>query len=272
MREHTREDGRPHPQTRPTTVVPSVLARNTVGSAIVRLGDTKVVAGVTIQVGNPSAMAPDCGEVTLSLHAAALNPSEEANESYLKRIIQSSEIIDLTDLCIIPGKAAWRLCVNVEILNHEGNILDAAFLASVAALANVRLPTYQINPDTDQVQIIASSSEKGNYTKSLPLKNIPIPLCVGVFVDKKKKENGTDEEEESTYLLVDPSFKEEQACHGFIHVVVDSNSGKIYSCQTIGPSINTLEQFAACIHMAIGRAKEMTPLIQACTSSAQTCK
>ena len=262
MREHTREDGRPHPQTRPTTVIPSVLARNTVGSAIVRLGDTKVVAGVTIQVGNPSAMAPDCGEVTLSLHAAALNPSEEANESYLKRIIQSSEIIDLKDLCILPGKAAWRLCVNVEILNHEGNILDAAFLASVAALANVQLPTYQINPDTDQVQII-TSSEKENYTKKLPLKNIPIPLCVGVFVDQTKK----DDENESTYLLVDPSFKEEQACHGFIHVVVDSNSGKIYSCQTIGPSTNTPEQFAACIQMAIGRAKEMTPLIQACTQT-----
>eukprot|EP00560_Eucampia_antarctica_P007003 CAMPEP_0197828722 /NCGR_PEP_ID=MMETSP1437-20131217/5251_1 /TAXON_ID=49252 ORGANISM="Eucampia antarctica, Strain CCMP1452" /NCGR_SAMPLE_ID=MMETSP1437 /ASSEMBLY_ACC=CAM_ASM_001096 /LENGTH=339 /DNA_ID=CAMNT_0043430057 /DNA_START=26 /DNA_END=1045 /DNA_ORIENTATION=- len=311
VKQHTREDGRPLHQSRVTSVVSSVLIRNTVGSAMVRLGDTKVVAGVTVQVGNPCASRPNCGEVSLSLHTSPLcgktfgvrstnnnnnnNSSTiqdvQATESYLNRILQSCDVIDLDDLCIEPAKTAWKLGIHVEVLNHDGNLIDAAFLAAVAALANVQLPSIlptdnndknNNNNNSSQVQIIAvphSSNEQKDKSSFLKLQSIPIPLSIGVFYSNNNN-NDDDDDDETCFLLVDPNSMEEQACHGMVHVVVDSQTQQIYSCQTIGGSSHhngpqnnngnnyySSERLAACIQIAFGRAQEMTPLIQSCNNN-----
>lgn len=298
MRQHTREDGRPLHQARVTSVVSSVLTRNTVGSAMARLGDTKVVAGVTVQIGNPCATRPNCGTITLeSLHTSPLcgknfgvrNNNTNANttnartiqdvqatESYLKRILQSSNIIDLEDLCIEPGISAWKLCIYIEVLNHDGNLIDASLLAALAALANVQLPSVVHNKNTDddddgnnrsnrsatQIQILPHSKDQ----PFLKLHSIPIPLSIGVFYADTNDTTITEKEEETSFLLVDPNAMEEQACHGIIHVVVDSQTEQIYSCQTIGAFHSSPEQLAASIQMALGRAQEMKPLIQSCNN------
>jgi hypothetical protein len=48
--------------------------------------------------------------------------------------------LDLTPLCIIPGKAAWSLYVDALVLNDAGGVLSALSIAALAALAATRLP------------------------------------------------------------------------------------------------------------------------------------
>jgi exosome complex component RRP43 len=44
--------------------------------------------------------------------------------------------VDLTSLCIEPGKSVWTLYVDATCINYDGNAFDAALLAMIAALKN----------------------------------------------------------------------------------------------------------------------------------------
>jgi hypothetical protein len=48
--------------------------------------------------------------------------------------------LDLTPLCIIPGKAAWSLYVDALVLNDAGGVLSALSIAALSALTATRLP------------------------------------------------------------------------------------------------------------------------------------
>ena len=52
----------------------------------------------------------------------------------------SGGVLDLEQLCIVEGKAVWNLKLDVVCLNHDGSCTDAALLAVVGALANLRVP------------------------------------------------------------------------------------------------------------------------------------
>lgn len=58
-----RQDGRSLTGLRPLTLLQGILQRTTAGSALVKIGGTKVVAGVTLQVGQPAEDTPSKGEI-----------------------------------------------------------------------------------------------------------------------------------------------------------------------------------------------------------------
>ena len=47
---------------------------------------------------------------------------------------------DTEALCIVAGEKVWQLRVDVHILDHGGNVIDAAALAAIAALQHFRRP------------------------------------------------------------------------------------------------------------------------------------
>ena len=61
-------------------------------------------------------------------------------QSFIDKVLKSSRATDREGLCIIQGKLAWSLTVEMQLLNDDGNLIDAFFLASVLALKNTRLP------------------------------------------------------------------------------------------------------------------------------------
>ena len=42
------------------------------------------------------------------------------------RAIRAAETIDLTKLCVTPGEKCWTCFVDVHVLDHAGNLIDAA--------------------------------------------------------------------------------------------------------------------------------------------------
>jgi exosome complex component RRP42 len=67
--------------------------------------------------------------------------------SFIEKVIRASRATDAEGLCIIQGKLAWALTVEMQLLNDDGNLMDAFFLAALLALKNTRLPEVSLKKD-----------------------------------------------------------------------------------------------------------------------------
>lgn len=134
-----------------TGVVP-----NAEGSAMVEFGNTKVLGAVKLGVGEPMPDKPGEGNLITGaeLHPMASEafetgpPSPEAIElgRVIDRGIRAANLIDAGHLGINEEKV-WEVFVDVYVLNYDGNLFDAGMLASTAALASARMPTYDAEKD-----------------------------------------------------------------------------------------------------------------------------
>ena len=50
----------------------------------------------------------------------------------------------------------WKLCLDILCLNYEGNIVDAAFIAALAALDDVVIPEVSPSQEGDEEVTIPS--------------------------------------------------------------------------------------------------------------------
>lgn len=179
------------------------------GSARVLLGKTDVLVGTKIQAGEPFPDTPNEGVLTVNAELAPIaSPSFETgppdeNSVELARIvdrgIRESKMIDTEKLCIEPGKKVFVVFVDIYVLNHDGNLIDAAALAAVAALMNTKMPNYEV--EDGEVKI------KPGYTR-LPIKQHPITVTCAKIGDK---------------LVVDPWLEEEQAMDARISMAIDDD-------------------------------------------------
>ena len=192
------------------------------GSALVRLGETQVMAGVKIDVGSPFRDTPDQGVLTVHAEFVPLAsplfepgpPDENAIE--LARVIDRSlrEVgaIDLNSLVIRPGEKVWVVWVDIYVLDHNGNLFDASMLATMAALMNARLPDYE---ELETGEIVVNREKRGE-----PLK---INHTV-VTVTTAKIGN---------YIIVDPDLDEEAVSDVRLVTAFDEQ-GRIVGMQKTG--------------------------------------
>mmetsp|Transcript_14243 Transcript_14243/g.23584 ORF Transcript_14243/g.23584 Transcript_14243/m.23584 type:complete len:272 (-) Transcript_14243:4-819(-) len=235
----TRPDGRLFSMCRPTTMTRGILQLHTVGSSLVRLGNTQVLCGVTLQIGAPSAI-PNQGDVVVT---APLSQEE------LQRIL--TDMIDLSCLGIVEAQAAWRLQVTLQVLQDDGNVWDASFLAAIAALQDTRLPATQRNAKAGTMEIIENNNSNDEGTP-LTFHYTPIPLTVGIYYNA---------ENDKTHLLADPTPQEEHLLQGHMTMVV-SDDDQIVHVQHASKVGLGRDQLAVCAHMAYGRGKEIRTLLK----------
>lgn len=125
---------------------------NAEGSAQIMLGNTKVLVGIKLDVGEPMRDKPEEGSIMTAAELLPLAyhkydsgpPSAEAVElsRVIDRGIRAANVIDVKKLFIEPEKA-WNVFIDVYVLNYSGNLFDAGTLAAVAALLNTRMPKYE---------------------------------------------------------------------------------------------------------------------------------
>jgi exosome complex component RRP42 len=116
------------------------------GSARVFLGKTQVLVGVKVETGEPFPDTPNEGVMTVNAELVPLaspnfepGPPDETSIELARivdRGIRESKTVDNEKLCIEPGKKVFVVFVDVWVLNHDGNLIDASALAAVAALMN----------------------------------------------------------------------------------------------------------------------------------------
>jgi len=143
-----RVDGRGFMDYRGISITPGVIP-HAEGSADVTLGNTRVLAGVKIDIGEPMPDKPNEGTLTTSAELLPLAnadyeegpPSPEAIEfaRVVDRGIRAAEVID-TEALFIEKDKVWNVYVDIYVLNYDGNLFDAGTLSSVTALLTSRMP------------------------------------------------------------------------------------------------------------------------------------
>lgn len=60
---------------------------------------------------------------------------------------KNSRMVDTESLCIVPGEHVWSVRVDIHILNHGGNLIDAVVAATLCALTDYRRPDVSVTED-----------------------------------------------------------------------------------------------------------------------------
>jgi exosome complex component RRP42 len=212
------------------------------GSARVLLGKTEVMVGTKIETGQPFPDTPNEGVLTVNAELVPLasptfepGPPDE-NSIELARIvdrgIRESKAIDLEKLCIEPGKKVFVVFVDVYVLNHDGNLIDASALAALAALLNTKMPNYEI--EEGEVKI------KPGYTQ-LPIRRHPITATFAKINDR---------------LVVDPWLEEEQIMDARLSIAID-DEGNICAIQKGGSGYFSPKQVMEATKIAKEKIEEI---------------
>jgi exosome complex component RRP42 len=216
------------------------------GSARVRLGKTEVIAGVKMEIGKPFADRPDEGILMVGAEFSPIAspdfekgpPAENSIElaRVVDRGIREAGAIDLKKLCIKEKERAWMVCVDIHILNHEGNLIDAAGIAAIAALLSAKIPEYD------------EATETINYEKKqkkLPMKHKPIPVTVFKMADSLFLDSNLDEEDLMSVRLT----------------VTTNDDGNICALQKGGSSSMSIHEIEQAFELSIKKGAEIRELV-----------
>ena len=183
------------------------------GSARVLLGKTEVLVGVKVGTGAPFADMPEKGVLTVNAELVPLAspdfepgpPGEDAVElaRVVDRGIRESKAIDLEKLCVESGKLVFVVFVDVYVLNHDGNLIDASAIATLAALINTKMFKYTV----EDCAIV----KKPGYTP-LPMADYPIAVTFAKIGNKFILDTGLDEEQVMDARLTMTLNKDEKIC------------------------------------------------------------
>ena len=66
----------------------------------------------------------------------------------LDRFIRKSRAVDLESLVIVASEKVWSIRVDLHILDHDGNLLDAAAIAVCAALMICKRPDVTVTGES----------------------------------------------------------------------------------------------------------------------------
>ncbi|MEM1644826.1 MAG: exosome complex protein Rrp42 [Ignisphaera sp.] len=244
-------DKRPITSYRPIEIVYNV-APKAEGSALVRLGNTQVLAGVKLDVGQPYPDTPNEGAIIVNVeYIPAASPSFEPgppdeNAIELARIIdrslRESKAIPLDKLCIIPGKKVWIIWLDIYILDHDGNLVDASMLAAMAALSNTYIPYYEV------VDLDSGIVKIDKFRKSGPL---PIDRYVVIVTTYKIGDA----------LVIDPTAEEEPLASYRLAVAIDEEK-RIVGMQKMGLEALTEKELDDIMTLSIAKADELIAILK----------
>jgi len=257
-REGKRIDGRAFDEYRKIEIEPGIISKAE-GSAKVKIGNTQVLAGVKMDIGDPYPDIPEEGVMTTAAELIPLAspdfeagpPKEDAVElaRVVDRGIRESGVVQVDKLCIEPQEKVWVIFVDIHILDHDGNLFDAASLAALTALYNTLVPIERLRPTLEKLQenhpIIKKYLEEHPKDYKLPLKDPPIS-CTSV------KYNGI--------VAMDPSLDEEETAEARLTVATDNN-GDIRAMQKGLNGTFTKEEVKKVIKASIDNGKKIRELL-----------
>ncbi len=239
LRDGERIDGRAFDEIRPIEMKAGLI-KKAEGSAYVKLGNTQVVAGVKMQVGEPFPDTPDQGIIITNAELVPLAsptfepgpPDENAIElaRVVDRGIRHSEAVDLKKLCIEEGSKVWMIFIDIWALDDDGNLMDASALAAIAALLNTTVPAERFEVGEDF---------------PLPVKNLPIAITSLIYEDK---------------ILVDPCMDELSVGKNTITITTDQDDN-IVSIQKSGPFLLSEKAFEDVLKVSIRKAREVRRIL-----------
>ncbi|MFA6036148.1 MAG: exosome complex protein Rrp42 [Candidatus Micrarchaeia archaeon] len=217
------------------------------GSAQVKMGKTQVLAGVKLATGTPFPDRPKEGVFSTNAEFLPLAsptfesgpPSEESIElaRVVDRGIRSSNAVDVASLFIgeaPDGKpVVWSVYLDLYILDHDGNLIDAAALAAMAAIRTAQMPKYEDG------KVIREATKN-----RVPSKNDAVECTFAKIGDR---------------IYLDPSYDEEVGMD--CRFTAATTPGHICACQKGGRGAFTTKELDYCMDLALRKGDELRRLL-----------
>ncbi|XP_037091530.1 exosome complex component RRP45-like, partial [Pollicipes pollicipes] len=217
------------------------------GSCQVRVGNTRVLASVTAELGAPRPARPTEGTLQVVVHVTptAAAGAERATdlsvglERLLERCLRESRCVDTESLCIVADEKVWQLRLRVELVDLGGDAAAAASLAALAALCHFRRPHVAVSGR--QVRVCPAEE-----VEPVPLAVLHMPLLVtfAFFSDGQ-------------HMVADPTEVEESAMEGALTVGMNSYR-EICTLHLTGKLLLSKHQILECTELAAARVRSLT--------------
>lgn len=175
------------------------------GSVLVSLGQTRVLANVSCSIKQPKITRPNEGLLFIDVQFSPIvgslfEKNQSENEIEISRILEKcfvdSKMLDLESLCIKSGEKVFALRVDINALNHDGNLIDCSSIAVLCALSHFRRPDFSI---VDGNTVIFTQQERDPIP--LHLHHSPLTLTYCLLSDGE-------------YIIADPNLLEEYVSNG----------------------------------------------------------
>lgn len=237
-----REDGRGLLDYRQIQVTKG-FAPNAEGSAMAQIGKSKVLAGIKYDVMAPFADRPTEGVVMVNSEFSPVAhpefragpPDEHSIElaRVVDRGIRSAKVVNVENMLIAEGKVQG-IFIDLYIIDHDGNLIDTAALAAMAALKDTKVPKFEDG------KII-----RGQYNGSLPLQDEVV--C-------------TSFEKIGKTIMVDATDAEEIASSGRLSLST-ANDEKVCSSQKSGAAGFSKDEYLQMVDWAMEKRQDLLKYI-----------
>jgi len=208
------------------------------GTIEVCLGRTRVLCRVVHELGAPRPDKPNEGVIgihcTFPKYYQDMMSNDEIDAICLmiKAGLYESNAIDLESLCVLNGRKVWVLHCHLSVIQHDGNIIDCANLATLCALKHHRRPDVTVVGSKISVHSMAD-----RHPISLSIHHLPICVTLAhVLMSEENEKHNTQNASSSSsssevdgarkkpknkssnadgfYTFSDPSLKEEKLMAG----------------------------------------------------------
>ncbi|XP_064918219.1 exosome complex component RRP45 isoform X2 [Columba livia] len=223
------------------------------GCCVVELGKTRVLAQVSCELVPPKPNRPAEGILFFNFElspmaAPGFEPGRQPEllvkvNRLIERCLRNSKCVDTESLCVVAGEKVWQIRLDLHLLNHDGNIIDAASIAGIVALCHFRRPDVSVQGE----EVTVYTPEERD---PVPLSIHHMPICVSFAFYHQ-----------GTYLLVDPSEREERVMDGLL-VIAMNKHGEICTIQSSGGIMLVTDQVLRCSNITAVKVAEITELIQ----------
>ncbi|KXJ22400.1 exosome complex component RRP45 isoform X2 [Exaiptasia diaphana] len=227
------------------------------GHCEVQLGKTRVLAQVSCEITKPKENRQTEGQIFINIELSTMaSPAFEAGRMteygvelnrFMERFFIESRAVDMESLCIVAGEKVWSVRVDVQVLDHGGNILDCASIAAITALKHFRRPDVSVMGEEVTVH-----SHQDREPVSLSILHMPVCVTFAFFDDGE-------------LLLVDPTDKEEAVMDG--HMMMAMNIHREICGAVMGGGVSLeIDQIVRCSKIAVVKVTEIIELIKSSLS------
>ncbi len=211
------------------------------GSAIVKIGETEVIAGVKMLIEKPYPDTPDQGSLMVGVEMLPMSnpafesgpPSRDSIElaRVVDRGVRESKAVDFKQLMIEHGAKVWIVSIDVVTINDAGNLFDASALATIAAIMDTKYPVY----DGTAIDYRTKTDQK------LPLNKIPVSVTVIKI---------------GNHFFIDPTEEEASVIDARLTVATTAD-GTICALQKGGDEELSIEDVEKMINLGIKKGSEL---------------
>jgi exosome complex component RRP42 len=230
--QNVRSDGRSRLEYRSVSIECGVITQANGSSRVTLIGgETDVLAAVRVEIcevdsdyGNV-----ECNvEVWASARASISNSGSSAGSlaqlnteltAAVSRLISAKGAIDLRKLCIVPRKLAWKVFVDLIVIEAGGSLLDTCVIAAHAALKDTRLPKLRLIKGAEEGVTEIEMDDDAYAFDPFPSDGVPIALTFTQL---------------SGFSIVDADSAED-LCASTRSIFAVTRGGNICSIESSGP-------------------------------------